>query len=449
VSEPSNAPDTSTCSWGGLYIVFASLLALTLASYFGRATSPKDEYLELQSALRQKMLISTLGEKRNGPLAVSPLGSTMKSVVLPEGNLGRKIAKVLLALEREEGRGPRLDCLSILALSPSAEDKAFAAIYKADSLSLSQARALIAAVPKEPIENKSARIHALEKAGDKTARLREVSPLRVGIFVGATVLIASGVILGLILWAVYLGLRAQGGLRPLGHPAGELSHRDAGRFASRATQLMLAFVGLSLLAALLLRVTHLTPVVQQVLFMSVLVLLLPLIARIRVGGERVSLRMQGWRSDHLAKNILWGVAGAAANAPLVLLLAIIGKLLFSGLPSEAHPATLEIAGTTDLLTVMLIAAMASVLAPIFEETVFRGTLLPAMASQYRSFPKAIIVSSLFFAMMHPTGPPSWLPLAGIGATSCLLTYQTRSLVPSVVMHAVHNFVTLAIVIAVT
>jgi membrane protease YdiL (CAAX protease family) len=50
----------------------------------------------------------------------------------------------------------------------------------------------------------------------------------------------------------------------------------------------------------------------------------------------------------------------------------------------------------------------------------------------------VFFSSLLFAMVHPTGVPAWPALAAIGAMAALLTFQTRSLVPSIVMHAVHN-----------
>ena len=171
----------------------------------------------------------------------------------------------------------------------------------------------------------------------------------------------------------------------------------------------------------------------------VIIGLLPLFALVPIGGKRILPRLQGWHTDHLAKNIGWGLAASLANLPVFILLVLFSAVFFQGLPSQEHPVITQLTTRTSLWTAILLTAVASVSAPIFEETLFRGTLLPALASRFGSIVTAIVISSLLFAALHPTGPPSWLPLGGIAALSALLTYQTRSLIPSVIMHSAFNF----------
>jgi membrane protease YdiL (CAAX protease family) len=88
--------------------------------------------------------------------------------------------------------------------------------------------------------------------------------------------------------------------------------------------------------------------------------------------------------------------------------------------------------------------LASIEAPIFEETLFRGIFQPALAAIVKRPWLSGVITSFLFASIHPTGVPAWPALALIGGMSVFLTYQTRSIVPSMIMHATHNALTLAV-----
>jgi membrane protease YdiL (CAAX protease family) len=222
----------------------------------------------------------------------------------------------------------------------------------------------------------------------------------------------------------------------------------AERYAVRVLQLLLAYIAIGFGVATFFHGSkdHFVPEMIETLLTVAMV---PVIYFLPIYGKRISAKRQGWRSENLGKNISWGLAGAMANAPLMVLLGLLGKLAFSWLPSEAHPVALELANHRNLLTFALATASVSVCAPIFEETLFRGTLLPALTSKFGSMVWGVVISSFFFAAMHPTGPPTWFALAGIGAVSALLTYQTKSIVPSVVMHAAHNLTLVLLALAIT
>jgi membrane protease YdiL (CAAX protease family) len=86
--------------------------------------------------------------------------------------------------------------------------------------------------------------------------------------------------------------------------------------------------------------------------------------------------------------------------------------------------------------------MASIQAPIVEEILFRGTLLPAISGLFQKSGArtalGIGISSLLFASIHPQGFVLWLPIAGIGVINGILCYQTRSVLPGIFMHGMFN-----------
>jgi membrane protease YdiL (CAAX protease family) len=82
---------------------------------------------------------------------------------------------------------------------------------------------------------------------------------------------------------------------------------------------------------------------------------------------------------------------------------------------------------------------AIVLAPVFEESLFRGILLP-WAVRRAGFWPGIAVVSLLFAGMH-FHLPSFLPLFLLSAMFCVAYARTRSLLVPIGMHACFNAVT--------
>ena len=93
----------------------------------------------------------------------------------------------------------------------------------------------------------------------------------------------------------------------------------------------------------------------------------------------------------------------------------------------------------DPLALSLLAVTAVVLAPLFEETVFRGVLLPVLG---RSFGRgwSVFGSALVFAVAH-LSIGELLPLLVLGLGLALLRLSSGRLLPCVVMHALWNGVT--------
>ena len=83
--------------------------------------------------------------------------------------------------------------------------------------------------------------------------------------------------------------------------------------------------------------------------------------------------------------------------------------------------------------------VAIILAPVFEEALFRGVLLPWMVRRTGLWPGIVIIST-FFAAMH-LHLPSFLPLFLLSAMFCVAYARTRSLLVPIGMHACFNAVT--------
>ncbi|MCH8922998.1 MAG: ATP-binding cassette domain-containing protein [Planctomycetes bacterium] len=60
-------------------------------------------------------------------------------------------------------------------------------------------------------------------------------------------------------------------------------------------------------------------------------------------------------------------------------------------------------------------------------------LFPALAERLKSPWAGMLVSGFLFAAIHPQGPSGWPPLLAVGFMAALVTYQTGSLLPAMVL----------------
>jgi membrane protease YdiL (CAAX protease family) len=84
-----------------------------------------------------------------------------------------------------------------------------------------------------------------------------------------------------------------------------------------------------------------------------------------------------------------------------------------------------------------------VVAPIAEETFFRGFLYGGLRGRLSEIPAASI-SGLVFGIVHaPTGPTTVVPLAALGFGLALLYQRTGSIIPGMIAHAINNSIAIA------
>ena len=86
------------------------------------------------------------------------------------------------------------------------------------------------------------------------------------------------------------------------------------------------------------------------------------------------------------------------------------------------------------------------LAPILEEIVFRGFMLPPLVRWIGPAP-AIALDALAFGLLHLDDPVAVPPLALLGATLAWLRWRTGSLWPSFVLHFTNNLIAFVILLA--
>lgn len=133
---------------------------------------------------------------------------------------------------------------------------------------------------------------------------------------------------------------------------------------------------------------------------------------------------------------------AAAGSVVVGLLAggAIGLLGFGYLQLMRSTGWVELppAPTGDRTALFLLAVL---VAPVVEETLFRGLLLQGMCRSVSRLP-AILWSAALFAAVHPVG--SWPPVFVLGVTAAFVFQRTGFLPAAIAAHAAYNLIVVAL-----
>jgi membrane protease YdiL (CAAX protease family) len=121
-------------------------------------------------------------------------------------------------------------------------------------------------------------------------------------------------------------------------------------------------------------------------------------------------------------------------------LVVVVAMVMSPLLKSAQPPQRElmemIRGSSGLMSTALLFLTMAVLAPCFEELLFRGTLLPWLQSRFGAS-WAIPLSALAFAAIHlqPLATPT---LFTLGAVLGLAARRTGGLLTPIAVHAIWN-----------
>jgi len=129
------------------------------------------------------------------------------------------------------------------------------------------------------------------------------------------------------------------------------------------------------------------------------------------------------------------------NAKFIPLMALLIIIFQVGLANPINHITnvlldKEITLTNPIETLILTLG-AIVLAPIFEEIIFRGTILRGFLSNY-SPKKAIIYSALIFGLFHLKPEQVWGAII-IGLFFGWIYYKTKSIGITIILHFIANF----------
>ncbi|MCG3150076.1 MAG: hypothetical protein PCFJNLEI_03545 [Verrucomicrobiae bacterium] len=189
-------------------------------------------------------------------------------------------------------------------------------------------------------------------------------------------------------------------------------------------------------------IAALTPLIIPIEFILRLALLAGFDTYFR--RRQISLRPAlGFDKIPARKAVAWGAAFALAIFPpvgVIIFLTNAVYRLFRLEPSQ-QPIVEFILNTDSQPLLILLVLFAIVLAPIFEEFLFRGFAYPALKQRLGTLP-ALLLVSLAFALTH-FHAPAFLPLFVLAIGLTFAYELTGSLLAPITMHAVFNSVMLA------
>ncbi len=99
----------------------------------------------------------------------------------------------------------------------------------------------------------------------------------------------------------------------------------------------------------------------------------------------------------------------------------------------------QLGADSSTVALVAVAILVCVVAPIAEETFFRGYFFTALRNWKGVWPAAIITGLVFGSIHAGSAPVGYLvPLAVFGFGLCLLYWRTGSLYPCIALHALNN-----------
>jgi membrane protease YdiL (CAAX protease family) len=119
---------------------------------------------------------------------------------------------------------------------------------------------------------------------------------------------------------------------------------------------------------------------------------------------------------------------------------------FSNRGPTEHPMVPILATAPGWQTKLFLVAVACVVVPVLEETLFRGVLYRALRRHW-SFTPAAIASGLVFSVSH-LNPTAMIPYLLLGILFAYLYERTGSLLAPAVAHGAFNAYTLVVVLAI-
>jgi membrane protease YdiL (CAAX protease family) len=299
-------------------------------------------------------------------------------------------------------------------------------------------------------------------ADARQAILQPAMKAALSILLGMLASIALG-LLGIALLVVFL-VRANTGALLRGFATGSAG----GRVYVETFALWIVFYTLlSLGSGMLSPVLGMAVSAALAMFASLLALAWPVLRGISWQQVRSDIGWRGGRGGWLEP--LWGVVAYVMTMPwlgvgliLTLLLMFLQKSLgadgaggdpFYAPPTSSHPILVPLA-RGDLWDRLGIFFLASIAAPIVEETMFRGVLYRHLREATRhwrllaSFLASSLTSSVIFAAVHPQGWVAIPVLAALAFGFCVAREWRGSLISCMVAHGLSNGLVLLLAISI-
>ncbi|MER3558692.1 MAG: hypothetical protein C4336_03935 [Armatimonadota bacterium] len=180
-----------------------------------------------------------------------------------------------------------------------------------------------------------------------------------------------------------------------------------------------------------------SPLLLNQLFASAISLAFLYTVRDRLGQ---GIALNWFARQGFAKHLLWTTVGGVVYVPIAVAGLIFVILFAPTLSSQQNPIVESAQSAEGWLHWAMIFVQAVVLAPVVEEFLFRGVLFQVLWQRTGRVWLSAFVSGFLFAIIHPQFLAGLIPLTAIGTVLALLYAHTRSLTPSIVLHALNNLV---------
>jgi uncharacterized protein len=142
-----------------------------------------------------------------------------------------------------------------------------------------------------------------------------------------------------------------------------------------------------------------------------------------------------WKSNWL----LWGIGGYLVATPIVIVVSILNEKIWQG-QGGSNPLLQIVLEGKDSTALLLFFLTAAVAAPLFEEFLFRGFLLPSL-TRYVPVWVAICLSGLLFGVAH-LSLSEIIPLTTLGIILGIVYARTKNLLAPMILHSLWNSTTL-------
>jgi uncharacterized protein len=145
---------------------------------------------------------------------------------------------------------------------------------------------------------------------------------------------------------------------------------------------------------------------------------------------RVELKGRWW---------LWGIGGYLVALPLMLGVSLLNQQIWQG-QGGSNPLLQTVLEEQDPVALLVFLVTAAIAAPLFEEVLFRGFLLPSL-TRYLPVWGAIGLSAFIFAAAH-LSLSEVLPLTLLGTILGFVYTRSRNLLAPILLHSAWNSVTM-------
>lgn len=150
--------------------------------------------------------------------------------------------------------------------------------------------------------------------------------------------------------------------------------------------------------------------------------------------SRLKIALPSWKYNgwHIKRILYYAIIGMGLSTCASILIQLLETLLETW---DIYLSTPSFTPDTSWMSNLMLVISTCVIAPIFEELLYRGLVLSALKRFGNMF--AIIITSFLFALAHGNLPQA-VPVFFLSLVLCYVTLRSGSLYPSMMIHFINN-----------